>query len=50
MPILRRSSPRFKRRSEYTLPEYRVEVPRVTRRISLVVARSGPRSGFPEGV
>jgi hypothetical protein len=50
MPILKRSSPRFKRRSEYTLPEFRMEAPRVTRRISLVVTRSGPRSGFPEGI
>lgn len=48
MSILKRSSRRFKRRSEYTLPEMRPDVPRATRRITLVTTRSGPRSGFRE--
>lgn len=45
--MIRFTSRRFASRSDYTYPETRT--PRVSRRIELVSARTGPRSGALEG-
>jgi len=45
--MIRFTSRRFTPRSDYTYPETRK--PRVCRRIELVSARTGPRSGAFEG-
>jgi len=45
--MIRFTSRRFASRSDYTYPETRM--PRVSRRIELVSARTGPRSGAFEG-
>jgi hypothetical protein len=43
--MIRHSSRRFISRHDHTYPEYAHRIPRVTRRIELVSARSAPRSG-----
>jgi len=46
--MIRFTSRRFVSRYDHTFPEHSVRTPRVTRRVSPVHSRSGPRSGeFP---